>query len=89
MAGQYGNEYQTMQNLQVVAIDEKNNLIYVLGSIPGAVGNYVKIQKAVKMTKKPKPFNIVTKAIQEEIQAEAASIDIKEANPEVIEGSNV
>ena len=48
MAGQYGNEQVTVQNLCVVKIDAENNLIAVKGAIPGARGGIVYLRDSVK-----------------------------------------
>ena len=48
MAGQYGNEKVTVQNLDVVKIDEEKNLIAIKGAIPGAKGGIVFIRDTVK-----------------------------------------
>ena len=40
MAGQYGNEQVTVQNLCVVKIDAEKNLIAVKGAVPGAMGGF-------------------------------------------------
>ena len=48
MAGQYGNEQVTVQNLVVVKIDEEKNLIAIKGAIPGAKGGIVFIRDTVK-----------------------------------------
>ena len=48
MAGQYGNEQVTVQNLKIVKIDAENNLIAVKGAIPGAKGGIVFIRDSVK-----------------------------------------
>lgn len=48
MAGQYGNEQVTVQNLNVVRIDAEKNLIAVKGAIPGAKGGIVFIRNTVK-----------------------------------------
>ena len=45
MAGQMGNEQVTVQNLQVVKIIPENNLLLLKGSIPGAKGSIVLIEK--------------------------------------------
>ena len=45
MAGQMGNERVTIQNLQVIKILPENNLLLVKGSIPGAKGSIVLIEK--------------------------------------------
>ncbi len=48
MAGQYGNEQVTIQNLQVVRIDAEKNLIAVKGAVPGAKGGIVFVSDSVK-----------------------------------------
>ena len=48
MAGQYGNEQVTVQNLDVVRVDEEKNLIAIKGAIPGAKGSIVFIRDTVK-----------------------------------------
>ncbi len=48
MAGQYGNEQVTVQNLAVVKVDAEKNLIAVKGAVPGAKGGIVFIRDSVK-----------------------------------------
>ena len=48
MAGQYGNEQVTIQNLVVVRIDADKNLIAVKGAVPGAKDGIVFIRDSVK-----------------------------------------
>ena len=48
MAGQYGNEQVTVQNLKVVKIDNENNLIAVKGAVPGAKNGIVFVRNSVK-----------------------------------------
>ena len=48
MAGQYGNEQVTVQNLKIVKIDSEKNLIAVKGAIPGAKDGIVFIRDSVK-----------------------------------------
>jgi len=45
MAGRMGGDKVTQQNLQVVKVFSEKNLIVVKGSIPGAKGSFVLIQK--------------------------------------------
>lgn len=45
MAGQMGNEKVTMENLQVLKVLADKNLLLVKGSIPGAKGSTVIIEK--------------------------------------------
>ena len=48
MAGQYGNEQVTIQNLDVVKVDAEKNLIAVKGAVPGSRGGIVFIRNTVK-----------------------------------------
>ena len=48
MAGQYGNEQVTVQNLCVVKIDADKNIIAVKGAVPGSRGGIVFIRDSVK-----------------------------------------
>jgi len=45
MAGQMGNERVTIQNLEVIKLIPEHNLMLVKGSIPGAKGSIVVVQK--------------------------------------------
>jgi large subunit ribosomal protein L3 len=48
MAGQYGNEQVTIQNLTVVKVDAAKNCLFVKGGIPGPEGVLVSVKAAVK-----------------------------------------
>ena len=48
MAGQYGNEQVTVQNLKIVKIDSEKNLIAVKGAIPGAKDGIVFVRDSIK-----------------------------------------
>ena len=48
MAGQLGNKTVSMQNLEVVSIDEERGLLLVKGGVPGSVGGWVSITDAKK-----------------------------------------
>ncbi len=48
MPGRMGNDSHTAQNLEVMRVDAERNLLAVKGSIPGAKGSLVVIQKAAK-----------------------------------------
>ena len=48
MAGQYGNEQVTIQNLKVVKIDAEKNIIAIKGAIPGPKNGIVFIRDSVK-----------------------------------------
>ncbi|HXZ01007.1 MAG TPA: 50S ribosomal protein L3 [Stellaceae bacterium] len=48
MAGHYGDERVTTQNLRVIATDGERGLIMIEGAVPGAEGGYVLIKDAAK-----------------------------------------
>lgn len=78
MAGQYGNVTSTVQNLEVVSIDEEENLVLVKGAVPGANSGWVLIFDAVKRALPegvPLPAGLRTapKAEKEEVKAEAVA----------------
>ena len=45
MAGQTGNESVKMANLQVVKVMSEHNIVLVKGSVPGAKGSYLILEK--------------------------------------------
>ncbi len=49
MAGHYGDEQRTVQNLEVVKVDEERNLVFIKGAIPGHRSAYVVLRKSVKV----------------------------------------
>jgi large subunit ribosomal protein L3 len=53
MAGHLGDERVTVQNLQVVSVDDSKGFIFVKGAVPGNPGGYVLVRDAVKQ-KPPK-----------------------------------
>lgn len=52
MAGQYGNEQVTIQNLTIAKIDLDKNCIFVKGGVPGAEGSLVVVKSAIKRGEK-------------------------------------
>ena len=48
MAGQYGGERVTVQNLEIVKVDAERNLLMIKGAIPGANGSLVMVRDAIK-----------------------------------------
>ena len=45
MAGQMGNERVTVQNLQILKVIPEHNILMIKGSIPGAKGSIVIVEK--------------------------------------------
>ncbi len=48
MAGHLGQERVTIQNLEVVSVDDDKGIIFVKGAVPGHEGSYVLVRDAVK-----------------------------------------
>jgi large subunit ribosomal protein L3 len=48
MAGHMGDRRVTVQNLEVVGIDQERGLLLVKGAVPGVRGGYVRVTDAVK-----------------------------------------
>ena len=48
MAGHYGVERRTIQNIEVVKIDEERNLVFLRGAVPGHRSSYVMLTQSVK-----------------------------------------
>lgn len=48
MAGQYGHESVTIQNLKVVRVDKEKNVLLIRGAVPGPKGGIVTVKQSVK-----------------------------------------
>lgn len=48
LAGQYGVEQVTIQNLEVVKVDAQRNAVLVRGAVPGPKGGIVSVKNSVK-----------------------------------------
>lgn len=48
MPGRLGGKRNTLQNLEIVRVDEEHNVLLIRGAIPGAPGAYVMVRKAAK-----------------------------------------
>jgi large subunit ribosomal protein L3 len=70
MAGHFGVERVTTQNLKVVATDIDRGLIMIKGAVPGSEGGYVMVTDAVKR-KRPKeaPFPAAVRAAEAAAEA--------------------
>ena len=51
MAGHLGDVFTTVQNLEVIRIDQERQLVLVKGAVPGPRGGGVVVRKAVKANK--------------------------------------
>jgi large subunit ribosomal protein L3 len=48
MAGHYGTDRVTTQNIEIIAVRPGENLLLVRGAVPGARGGVVEVRPAVK-----------------------------------------
>ena len=78
MSGHYGNELVTMQNLQILYINDRDNTITILGSIPGHVNGTIFVKEAVKKPHPVKPVEIITKSNMEELHEQVETLLNKE-----------
>jgi large subunit ribosomal protein L3 len=66
MAGHYGVERVTIQNLKIISADAERGLIYVAGAVPGYDGAYVLVKDAAKRaTPKDLPFPAALRQAQQ------------------------
>jgi large subunit ribosomal protein L3 len=71
MAGHYGVERVTTQNLKILATDAERGLIFVIGAVPGFDSSYVLIKDAAK---RPAPKDLpFPAALREAQQAQAGA----------------
>ncbi len=100
MPGHMGNEQVTIQNLEVVAIDNENNVILVKGNVPGPKNSLVLIKSSVKHpgkintpvelityvveTEKPTKEEKTEESVEEEVTEEVSA----EPTEEVVEESS-
>ena len=81
MPGQMGNKQTTVQNLEVMAIDEARNLVMVRGSVPGFDTGIVTITDAAKVSNQknlPMPAGLKAKAEAVSAEKPAESVEVKE-----------
>ena len=61
MPGQHGHKQVTMQNLEVIAVDAKQNYLLVRGSTPGAKKQLVTIKSSIKQKQSVKPVDLLVR----------------------------
>ena len=68
-----------MQNLVVLDVVPKRNVMLILGAIPGPAGSMVIVKTSKKLPIAKKEYVIVTKELQEEILKQNEALENKEA----------
>lgn len=80
MAGQMGNVTRTVQNLEVVAVDEVNNLLLIKGSVPGPKRGLVYVHVSAKLGKKINgAYELIDYTPVVEVVEEAVALDAETA----------
>ncbi|MCQ2747687.1 MAG: hypothetical protein MJ223_00015 [Mycoplasmoidaceae bacterium] len=79
MSGHYGCELVTIQNLQVLFVNDADNTMTIFGAIPGPANGVVFIKNSVKRTKPVIPPVIITKENMEAVQEKNEKLQDKEA----------
>lgn len=77
MAGRYGNELETLENRQVVAVDAANQVIWVRGTLPGAYNGLLSLTKkssgeALELTAASQSFLVTAPVVAESVAVEEA-----------------
>lgn len=92
MAGRYGHETVTINNLQIIGIDPEQNIILVKGAIPGPSKSVVKICSAVKpkfthkdfVASDPNKHTVDEKELKNESHETAVETKEAEAKPDKV-----
>lgn len=94
LSGHMGVDTVTIQNLEIIEVNEQENYILVSGNIPGAKNSLVLIKSAVKNTRKKNAKEIITyesvvdevvePTVEEMVETKATETPIVE-EPETIE----
>src|SRR3954470_18922457 len=80
MAGHYGSERVTTQNLKVVATDDEKGLLLVSGAVPGAANGYIIVKDASKKARpKDAPYPAGLRKAAGEQAPEAPAADAPQA----------
>jgi large subunit ribosomal protein L3 len=48
LPGRMGNRKRTVQNLKIVRVDVENNVILIMGNVPGANKSLVTVKNSIK-----------------------------------------
>ena len=87
LAGHMGVDTVTIQNLEIIEVNEAENYILVSGNVPGAKNSLVLIKTAVKNSRKSNPKEILEYEIEtvvDEVTPEEVSEEVVETTEETI-----
>lgn len=84
LAGHMGVETVTIQNLEIIEVNENENYILISGNIPGAKNSLVLIKNAVKNSRKEDPKEILVyeseSVVDEVVEEPVNSQEMQEEN---------
>ena len=88
LAGHMGVDTVTIQNLEIIEVNEAENYILVSGNVPGAKNSLVLIKSAVKNSRKKDPKEILTyETVVDEVE-EVEEVALEDAqNAEAVEAT--
>ena len=76
LPGRMGGEQVTVQNLEIVAIDLENNVILIIGNVPGPKKSLVFVKSAIKNTDKVNEKIELISYVTEEVVEENTSEEV-------------
>ena len=82
MSGHMGNVRRTIQNLEIIEIDEERNLIYVKGSVSGHVNSDLILTPAIKSKKIDREIFVTLEEISETQETPETSSEAQPDNSE-------
>ena len=82
MSGHMGNVRRTIQNLEIIEIDEERNLIYVKGSVSGHVNSDLILTPAIKSKKIDREIFVTLEEISETQETQETPETSSEAQPD-------
>ena len=88
MSGHMGNVRRTIQNLEIIEIDEERHLLFVKGSVSGHVNSDLILTPATKSKKIDREIFVTLDQSSEEAQPETPETSSEEAQPETPETSS-
>ena len=85
LAGHMGVDAVTIQNLEIIEVNDAENYILVSGNVPGAKNSLVLIKTAVKNSRKEDPKEILTFVEETVVDEVVETPDVAEEVTEVVE----
>ena len=85
LAGHMGVDTVTIQNLEIIEVNDAENYILVSGNVPGAKNSLVLIKTAVKNSKKEDPKEIITYVEETVVDEVVETPEVAEEVTEVVE----